>query len=91
MVNSYCVRRPLLQEIVGLPAGQDSNKEFFAKRSMVVEELDESVCWLELLADSRIIKKSLQEDLLKEALELVEIITKARKTAGQKLKSNKHP
>jgi len=80
-----------LQEIVGLPAGQDSNKEFFAKRSMVVEELDESVCWLELLADSRIIKKSLQEDLLKEALELVEIITKARKTAGQKLKSNKHP
>ncbi len=63
-----------------------SDKEFYAKASIVVEELDESIFWLELLADCGIIKKSLLEDLLNEAIELVKILAKARKTTGIKLK-----
>lgn len=62
-----------------------SDKEFYAKTSIVIEELDESIFWLELLIDGGIIKKSLLEELLKEATELIKVVAKARKTTGKKL------
>jgi four helix bundle protein len=60
-----------------------SHAEFAAKLSLVVEEADESLYWLELLQESSLIKPMRLTDLLKEANELVAISVAARKTAKQ--------
>jgi len=58
-----------------------SHAEFAAKLSIVVEEADESLYWLELLKESSLIKPARLFELLKEANELVAISAAARKTA----------
>ena len=60
-----------------------SHAEFAAKLSIVVEEADESVYWLELLQESGLIKPRHLTELLKEANEIVAISVAARKTAKQ--------
>jgi four helix bundle protein len=60
-----------------------SRAEFAAKLSVVVEEADESLYWLELLQESGLIKPEPLAELLKEANELVAISVAARKTAKQ--------
>jgi four helix bundle protein len=60
-----------------------SRAEFAAKLSVVVEEADESLYWLELLQESGLIKPEPLAELLKEANELVAISIAARKTAKQ--------
>lgn len=57
--------------------------EFAAKLSIVVEEADESLYWLELLHESNLIKPERLTELLREANELVSISVAARKTAKQ--------
>jgi four helix bundle protein len=46
-----------------------------------VEEADETVFWLEMLADSGIVRPEKLANLLTEATELVAIFTASRKTA----------
>ncbi|MGH9454526.1 MAG: four helix bundle protein [Terriglobia bacterium] len=58
-----------------------SRADFAAKLSIVVEEADESVYWLELLRESSLVKPERLERLLKEANELVAIAVASRKTA----------
>jgi four helix bundle protein len=60
-----------------------SKAEFIAKIGVVVEEADETVLWLELLADSDIIKSAKLGDLLAEANELVAIFSASRRTARE--------
>jgi four helix bundle protein len=60
-----------------------SHAEFAAKLSIVVEEADESLYWLELLQESRLIKPEQLAELLREANELLAISVAARKTAKQ--------
>jgi four helix bundle protein len=60
-----------------------SHAEFAAKLSIVVEEADESLYWLELLQEWPMIKPEQLTDLLREANELVAISGAARKTAEQ--------
>ena len=60
-----------------------SHAEFAAKLSIVVEEADESLYWLELLQEWPVIKPEQLTDLLREANELVAISVAARKTAKQ--------
>ena len=60
-----------------------SHAEFAAKLSIVVEETDETLYWLELLEQSSLIKKERLAGLLKEANELLAITASARKTAKQ--------
>jgi len=60
-----------------------SHAEFAAKLSIVVEEADESLYWLELLQESGLIKPRRLTELLKEANQLVAISVAARKTAKQ--------
>ncbi len=60
-----------------------SAKEFYAKISIVNEELDESQFWLEIIIDTEILEKKKVENLYNEATELLAIITKARKTSSQ--------
>ena len=52
-----------------------------ARVGVVVEEADESVFWLEMLADNGIIQATRIEPLLNEAKELTAIFTASQETA----------
>ena len=58
-----------------------SHAEFLSKLAIVVEESDESVYWLDVLAESRLVKPGRLGGLQKEANELLAIFSAARKTA----------
>ena len=61
-----------------------SRAEFIAKLGIVLEEVDESVLWIEMLIDLAIIKKERTSQLLDEARQLTAIFTASRQTAKQK-------
>ena len=62
-----------------------SDAEFIAKMGIVEQELDETMLWLELLAESKIIKKERLTLLLQETEELLKItVTTIRKTKERK-------
>jgi|SRR5579862_3116989 four helix bundle protein len=58
-----------------------SKAEFVAKIGIVVEEADEAVLWLELLAESGIVRQEKTNELLAEARELTAIFTASQQTA----------
>ncbi len=62
-----------------------SGKEFYSKLSIVIEETDETMFWLELLADAEIFPKEKTADLHKELNELLSIFMSARKNTKQSL------
>jgi four helix bundle protein len=61
-----------------------SKAEFIAKIGIVLEEVDESVLWIEMLIDAAILKKERVDPLLNEARQLTAIFTASRQTAKQK-------
>ena len=61
-----------------------SNAEFVSKLGGGHQELEETCYWLELLADSNIVKPDLLTDLQNEANELNAILTTCIKNAKQK-------
>lgn len=61
-----------------------SAQEFRAKISIVVEECDETIFWLEILAEAELIPAEKLELLKKEALELLYIMSAARKNTAKK-------
>ena len=58
-----------------------SKAEFIAKLGIVIEEADEAVFWLEMLADSGIVRAAKLRELLTEGNQLVAIFLASRKTA----------
>lgn len=50
-----------------------SHADFIAKMSIVVEEMDETIFWLEILVDAEIVKENLLKNLQEEAGELIAI------------------
>jgi four helix bundle protein len=56
-----------------------SKAEFIAKLSIVVEEADETLLWLELIEEAGIAK--VDESLKKEAKEILFIMSASRKSA----------
>jgi|GraSoiStandDraft_46_1057282.scaffolds.fasta_scaffold103995_2 four helix bundle protein len=64
-----------------------SRAEFLSKISTVVEEADETVFWLELLADAGVVASSRLRDLKSEAEELVAIFNASRVTARRNAQS----
>jgi four helix bundle protein len=63
-------------------AGRSRSKaKIIAKIGVVVEEADETIFWLEMLADSGIVRPSKLQHLRTEATQLVAIFTASRKTA----------
>jgi four helix bundle protein len=67
-----------------------SDKEFCAKIGLVVEESDESLLWLELLAvGSQAVRRQEYESLLREADELTAIFSASYKTARANLTKRK--
>jgi len=60
-----------------------SKPEFISKLGVVVEETDETVFWLEFLADSGIVQATKLRELLNEANQLLLIFSASRSTAKQ--------
>ena len=58
-----------------------SKAEFISKISIVVEEADETVFWLELLGDTAVVPPDKLSFLLKEANELLAICAASLRTA----------
>ncbi|MEZ5199688.1 MAG: four helix bundle protein [Bacteroidales bacterium] len=55
-----------------------SDNEFYAKLSIVVEEADETVFWLEVISESEIY--SVEQKLMKESNEILAVVSASRKT-----------
>ena len=58
-----------------------SRAEFIAKLGVVEEEADETLFWLELMVDSKIVTYQRAEKLMREANELTAIFVASLKTA----------
>lgn len=58
-----------------------SRAEFVSKIGVVEEEADESLYWLELLSEARIVNGDRLDDLMKEANELTAIFVASARTA----------
>ena len=63
-----------------------SDKEFFSKICIVVEEADETLFWLELIEALEYSKPNEIDPLLNESKEILALVAKAKKTIGQRLK-----
>ncbi len=62
-----------------------SEKEFFSKICIVVEEVDESEYWLEIIQDAGLSNEDKElERLHKEAIEITKIMSKAKSSAYTK-------
>ena len=61
-----------------------SKAGFISKLSIVIEEADESIFWLEFIIDENLLKKQLVEPLMKEAKEITAIFITSRKTARKR-------
>lgn len=59
-----------------------SKAEFFSKISIVVEEADETLFWLEVIEEAEINNSTLLKELQRESLEILKIVAKARKNSG---------
>ncbi len=58
-----------------------SKADFISKIGVVEEEADESVFWLEMIVDARLMSQSRVSELLQEASELTAIFTATSRTA----------
>ena len=61
-----------------------SKADFISKLSIVLEETDESLYWLEIIGENKIVNPNLLTDLTKEAKELVAIFTSSLNTAKKR-------
>jgi len=61
-----------------------SKAAFVAKLSIVVEEADECIFWLELLYEEGLITENQAKPVIKESRELTAIFVAARKTAANR-------
>ena len=59
-----------------------SKAEFHAKLSIVVEEADESVFWMEILIEAGVVKKDDLAVLCDEAQQILKIVSASRKTVS---------
>ena len=59
-----------------------SPKEYFAKLSITIEELDESLFWLETLVFTDIVPEHRLQDLTDEGYQILKILSKSRKTVS---------
>ncbi len=62
-----------------------SDREFLAKREIVLEEADETLFWLELIREKGWIDKSIIEKLWNEGNELTSIFAASLKTVKAKI------
>jgi four helix bundle protein len=65
-----------------------SRAEFAATLGIVAEEADETVYWLEVLRDAKLLLEAKLSELLQEANELTAIFTAGRRSSSRVEKSN---
>jgi len=58
-----------------------SKPDFVSKVGIAIEEADESLYWMEMLVEANMVSEERLADLMKEANELVAILTASAKTA----------
>ena len=68
-----------------------SRAEFAAKLGVVAEEADETVYWLELVRDGKLLPAARFNELVKEADEQTAIFTAGRRTLSKRQTSNIKP
>jgi four helix bundle protein len=61
-----------------------SNSEYFSKISIVIEEADETMFWLEVLWEANIVKQELLQNLYNENEEILKIMVVSRKNSQKK-------
>lgn len=61
-----------------------SQGEFHSKLSIVVEEADESVFWMEVMKEAYVVKPNEVFKLKSEAIEILKVLSTARKTIAEK-------
>jgi len=61
-----------------------SNAEYYSKISIVIEETDETMFWLEILWETNIIKQELLQNLYNENEEILKIMVVSRKNSEKK-------
>ena len=61
-----------------------SRAEFNSKIGIVIEEAEESAFWLEIIIETKLIRKELVGPLLNEAYEIIAIMVASRKTSTRK-------
>ena len=89
--EAYIIKKQLLRSAFSVASNYRavcrgrSDAEFFSKLSIVVEEADEVVFWLELLVESETLTGTEINKDLKEANELLSIVAKSRKTMKERL------
>ena len=67
-----------------------SDKEFYSKLSISIEEGDETCFWLEMLIDGNFFSSKVDtEKLLDEAEQVTRIMSKSRQTIKKRITSNK--
>ncbi|WP_020600413.1 four helix bundle protein [Spirosoma panaciterrae] len=59
-----------------------SQKEYYAKLSVTIEELDESLFWLETLIFTELVPEHRLLDLIDEGYQILKILSKSRKTVS---------
>lgn len=62
-----------------------STPDFINKLSIVEEETNESIYWMELLIEGKIVKESLLENLMDEGNQILSIVVSAIKTSKEKI------
>ena len=57
-----------------------SKAEFYSKLSIVIEEADESLFWIEILIEANLLPESKLTELRQEITEILSVVAKARKS-----------
>lgn len=87
------IRKQLIRSVTSVAANYRavcrarSDRELFAKLCIVVEEADETVFWLELLVDGKFIEINDIQEIQKEALEILKVMSAFRKSVSQRLRN----
>src|SRR6058998_3367356 len=68
-----------------------SRAEFAARLGVVAEEADETMYWLELIREGKLVPVNRLAELMQEADELTAIFTSGRRTSSQNQTSNIKP
>jgi four helix bundle protein len=84
--ESYIIKKQMIRSATSVAANYRSvcrarsNNEFYAKLCIVVEEIDETNLWLELIKDTDLSSDETLTCLLKETSELTSILARSKST-----------
>jgi four helix bundle protein len=66
-----------------------SDREFIAKMNIVLEEIDESLFWLEIIQEKNLANEYLLSPLMKEANEITAMTVASLKTVNKRIQNSK--